>query len=473
MIPKIHAKGSSFKGIAAYVLHDKDRAKTSERVAWTETRNLATDNPHVAWKVMAATAMDQERLKEEAGVKKTGRKSFDAVLHFTLSWHPDEKENLTREEMMRAAHQAIHALGASDRQALVVHHSDEPQAHVHVIINRVSSDDGRMLSSSKEKLALSTWAQKYEEERGFTYCDQRRINNEARDRGEYTRGEKDQARNIYELEAANDNGGPSAKALREQQRAKDAALEQKAREEKERHRQHWDKLQADHKEQVKAIKDEARFDAEAQRNAVRQNYKQRWTMLYHENEAQMRDFERREKTFLGRFKNVLGVVDLQAIIRGKLDENDRTRRQALTEPFKALSDAGVRAQAIKRQQEAARRDLARRQRLEEEQAARKVIETRNAELQKKRLEFEKARSDLILKQNLEGAKLRAMRMVRNQQRERAWDDFRSGKTPLARPEDAPQISHAPDRFDRLDSIRSRFDRSAEDRFERKPDRDRD
>src|ERR1700753_3939838 len=119
MVPKLHAKGSSFKGAAAYLLHDKERATPDERVAWTETRNLATDNPHTAWKVMAATAMDQQRLKEQAGVKKTGRKSYDAVLHFTLSWHPEEKEGLTREEMTRAANQAIRALKASDHQAII------------------------------------------------------------------------------------------------------------------------------------------------------------------------------------------------------------------------------------------------------------------------------------------------------------------------------------------------------------------
>ncbi|MFN0132759.1 MAG: hypothetical protein ACKVW3_09560 [Phycisphaerales bacterium] len=102
MVPKLHAKGTSFRGAAAYLLHDKNRAKTSNRVAWTETRNLATGDPHVAWKLMAATAMDRERLKRGAGVKNSGRKSGDVVLHRTLSWHPGEKDKLPREEMMRA-----------------------------------------------------------------------------------------------------------------------------------------------------------------------------------------------------------------------------------------------------------------------------------------------------------------------------------------------------------------------------------
>ena len=41
MVPRLHAKGTSFKGASAYLLHDK-AASTSERVAWTDTRNLAT-----------------------------------------------------------------------------------------------------------------------------------------------------------------------------------------------------------------------------------------------------------------------------------------------------------------------------------------------------------------------------------------------------------------------------------------------
>ena len=82
MVPKLHSKGSSFKGAAQYLLHDKDRAQTSERVAWTETRNLAVDDPDLAWRIMAATAMDQARLKAEARVRNSGRKSDKHVLHF-------------------------------------------------------------------------------------------------------------------------------------------------------------------------------------------------------------------------------------------------------------------------------------------------------------------------------------------------------------------------------------------------------
>ena len=60
MVPHVTAGGSSFKGAAAYYLHDKE-AETAERVTWTETINLITSNPETATRVMAATAMAQKR----------------------------------------------------------------------------------------------------------------------------------------------------------------------------------------------------------------------------------------------------------------------------------------------------------------------------------------------------------------------------------------------------------------------------
>ncbi len=61
MIPKINGLGRSFAGVAAYCLHDAptpdDRSpETSERVAWTDTRNLATIRAERAARLMAATA---------------------------------------------------------------------------------------------------------------------------------------------------------------------------------------------------------------------------------------------------------------------------------------------------------------------------------------------------------------------------------------------------------------------------------
>ena len=172
MVPKIAKKGASFKGASLYYLHDKG-ALTDERVEWTETRNLATNNPEAAWRVMAATAINADRLKRNAGIAPTGRKSNNAVMVYSIAWHPDEKEELTREEMLKAANDSLEALGAGDHQVLMICHNDEPHPHVHIMVNRVSPKDGRMLPSSKEKLNLSKWAQAYEQGRGKIWCEER------------------------------------------------------------------------------------------------------------------------------------------------------------------------------------------------------------------------------------------------------------------------------------------------------------
>jgi hypothetical protein len=195
MIPKIHAKGTSFKGAAAYLLHDKDAA-TSGRVGWVEMVNITTKNPETAWRVMAATAMAAARLKTEAGIKKSGRSSKDAVLHLTLAWSPEQKPD--RKEMSDLARRAIEALKAGDRQAMIVCHTDEKHPHVHILLNRVSPTDGRLLSSSKEKLALSALALAYEQETGQVLCKERETNAAKRQQGEYVRAEKDIPRPEFE-----------------------------------------------------------------------------------------------------------------------------------------------------------------------------------------------------------------------------------------------------------------------------------
>ena len=81
MIPKINGLGRSFAGVAAYCLHDApepdDRSpETSERVAWTDTRNLATVRPERAARLMAATAKAAPDLKRLAGGAREGGGSW-------------------------------------------------------------------------------------------------------------------------------------------------------------------------------------------------------------------------------------------------------------------------------------------------------------------------------------------------------------------------------------------------------------
>jgi hypothetical protein len=96
MVPRITSKGHSFKGAAAYFLHDIGKAESSERVMFTETVNMLTNDPERAAKVMAWTAEHASELKQLAGVASTGRKAENPVYNYVLAWAPDQNPDQAR-----------------------------------------------------------------------------------------------------------------------------------------------------------------------------------------------------------------------------------------------------------------------------------------------------------------------------------------------------------------------------------------
>ena len=187
MIPKINGLGRTFAGVAAYCLHDAPepddrRPRTSERVGWADTRNLATFRPERAARLMAATAKAAPDLKRLAGVARGGRKLAKPVLHYSLSWARDETPD--KREMSRAVDRSLEALGLEGHEALIVAHEDTRHPHVHVIANRVDPETGKAATLGNSKLRLSRWAEGYEREQGRIRCERRVENNERRRAGE-------------------------------------------------------------------------------------------------------------------------------------------------------------------------------------------------------------------------------------------------------------------------------------------------
>ncbi len=179
MIPHVAKRGHSFKGIGAYMLNSKKETPDQERVGWTHTHNLPTDDPNKAMRVMACTSMNAEYLKEQAGVKRSGQKATaGSVYHFSLSWHPDEKPE--KEEMLKASFETLERLGLKNHEVVLVNHKDEPHAHVHAIVNLVHPETGRTASMSNDRKKLSTWANEYELKNGKEYCPERGKNIEKR-----------------------------------------------------------------------------------------------------------------------------------------------------------------------------------------------------------------------------------------------------------------------------------------------------
>lgn len=170
MIIKIHKPGRSFKGVCRYLMHDA-KADTSERVAWTHTINVANDDVLSAVNEMLWTFRSADALKREAGISTGGSKLEKPVKHFSLSWpHGDAP---AKEHMIETVRAYMKHMGWSDRQAVLISHSDKQHFHAHVVMNSISPADGRAVRSSNDWRRSEAFALQYEREQGQIHCEQR------------------------------------------------------------------------------------------------------------------------------------------------------------------------------------------------------------------------------------------------------------------------------------------------------------
>jgi hypothetical protein len=231
MIVKIQPSGKSFSGLASYLTHDPDQAKTAERVAWTHTHNLASDDVPCAVNEMLWTARDAELLKQEAGIRPGGRATASTVKHISLNWAPDEQP--TREHMIETAEDFLRHMKWQEHQAIFIAHNDKAHSHVHCMLNAVHPETGLRLKDSFEQRRAQEWALQYEREHGI-YCEQRLENPVERERNpprniwmefwvnqkEFEKAEKSLSENgaIFSAEQKNQNNA-EWKILKEIQRA--------------------------------------------------------------------------------------------------------------------------------------------------------------------------------------------------------------------------------------------------------------
>lgn len=180
MVPNIARNGRSFRGAALYYLHDKAADKdlpreqkptSDDRVAFIDTRNLVHDDPEAAIDEMWATADAQAHLKREAGLKPGGRKCTEPVKTLSLSWHPSERPGA--DEMIAAADRFLERMGWQEHQAVYIGHSDTAHPHIHIILNRVHPETGRVLDDYKDFPRAQAWALDYEREQGRIWCEKR------------------------------------------------------------------------------------------------------------------------------------------------------------------------------------------------------------------------------------------------------------------------------------------------------------
>lgn len=411
MVPDIAKKGHSFTGAFAYYLHDKRQGdgqhpQTAERVAWTETLNLMTDDPDTARKIMTATAMQSDQLKKAAGVKAAGRKSTQHVYAYALSWHPDEAEGLTKADMMAAVGSTLKELKADHLQAVAVCHTDQKHPHVHVIINRVDPSDGRMHGFKNDRLILSDWANRYERERGQIVTPAREEKRKKREQHQDKKKRLDYAKQKRAEAAARPKDDLSPAAM-----LKDLGDAQKAR-----HRQEWQELSVSNKDRRTAIYDDYRIRIKAAATLHRQEMKPIWREYYAEARERKNAFEDRERNVLGKVKNAFAATTFQHL-RGTIDGSGKlsaTFSNALSsQKRRAAFDDRLTIDKVALQQ---RLKGILDGEISELQTARKSA------LEGQRKTFDHSRAELIERQNIEREKVReAWRQLRTRPRDRSVD----------------------------------------------------
>lgn len=439
MVPRLTKGGQSFKGAALYYLHDKrlDGEKvrlTADRVSWSETRNLPTTDPQRAWRMMADTASQQAALKSAAGLEQTGRKLEKPVFAYSLSWHPEE--NPDRAEMLRAVDASLKALGLEHHQALITAHHDEPHPHVHILLNRVSPIDGRAATLSNSKLALSRWAEAYEKEQGKIRCDERVKNNAARDQmAEFNRNAGNDQPGIQLPKEANDDrkSGEArrkasdaartnprrAKALREEQLAKDRDLARRSSMIHAHHRQQWKDLQDSYKRQKASIAGQREAAVKAAIEDAKAARKGDWRAFFKDLRAQEREFWRNERSTLGKAWNTLQLATSTRVSRQGPES-----RGGLSRFFNLIVSRKGREEAFRTTQEDAKALRSEMHKLAIRHVAKLTRDSFKAEYQKGWTGFQQDRDALIVQQDFDRRAMKQAWADRRAEKTHAWQSFR-------------------------------------------------
>ena len=137
MIAMSHS-AKSFGTLADYLANGRS-GEESERVAWSASRNLPTADPELAGKIMRATAAQNVRVK-------------DPVYHLTLSFDPGDA--VDRAAMEHVVDRVIAALDLHGHQVLIVSHRDRGHPHMHLLINRVHPETGRVWNRWQDRAII-------------------------------------------------------------------------------------------------------------------------------------------------------------------------------------------------------------------------------------------------------------------------------------------------------------------------------
>lgn len=131
MIAKI-VKGSSFRGVASYIL---DKGKDAKILVCDGL--FAEDKDTIAMSFEAQSKMNPKVTKP--------------VGHISLAFHKEDEHRLTDRAMAEIALEYLKEMGITDTQILIVRHFDKEHPHVHIAFNRIANN-GRTISDCNERI---------------------------------------------------------------------------------------------------------------------------------------------------------------------------------------------------------------------------------------------------------------------------------------------------------------------------------
>ena len=161
------ARGRSFHGLLAYILHDLQHATTTERVMVTAMIKL------LAGTFDAAADEMRDVGQRSLAARRTGQRPDRFAFHFILSWHQDDHP--TAAHMIETTRSALAALGLGEHQAVIAGHDDTDEPHVHVAVNIIHPETGIAAPLGWRHRTMSRWAAAYEREQGVIRCPKRFI----------------------------------------------------------------------------------------------------------------------------------------------------------------------------------------------------------------------------------------------------------------------------------------------------------
>jgi hypothetical protein len=346
MTPVEIGKGQSFKGLSAYLMGDVRQkgeavSASADRVGWAQTYNLADAPPDQAWRLMAATAMSADALKEAAGLKK-GKPVKNTVYHFSLNFNPKDDPH---EDVQRiAVEEALAALGLEGHQALAVQHRDKAHTHIHVMVNLIDPENGmsaaspQMQANGKKaaKLSfaqkkLSKWAAKFERDNGLTVTEGRLANANKREQGEKVDARR-KPRNVYERDQT-EGTDRRRDVMKRSFKGEARELQDEQEAMKAQHRDEWDALKASYRSEKDAIKVAMSPAMKGRVQAIKDAHKPAWQAMFDRHIEERRVFAREDKSAIGRIWHAAAVIRDRAldgdVLGGFVASFNREERRAI------------------------------------------------------------------------------------------------------------------------------------------------